>query len=141
MSIWYLYCYYFTPQFSTVKCLPEKTSFFGTRNDFVLQFLIQKDIGHQQPQADHIPSNFFKGCLPQILLGPFLNTLSHIKVHSSLFFSFRFVSLTLSRRKPFSYRNQSIDLQSKSMDSFLYDNGLRLERVNLFTYKHFFIKN
>ena len=22
---------------------------------------------------------FFKGCLPQILLGPFLNTLSHIK--------------------------------------------------------------
>ena len=28
----------------------------------------------------HIPSypfNFFKGCLPQILLGPFLNTLSH----------------------------------------------------------------
>ena len=24
------------------------------------------------------PSKFFKGCLPQILLGPFLNTLSHI---------------------------------------------------------------
>ena len=23
-------------------------------------------------------SNFFKGCLPQILLGPFLNTLNHI---------------------------------------------------------------
>ena len=22
--------------------------------------------------------NFFKGCLPQILLGPFLNTLTHI---------------------------------------------------------------
>ena len=24
--------------------------------------------------------NFFRGCLPQILLGPFLNTLSHIEV-------------------------------------------------------------
>ena len=29
-----------------------------------------------------------------------------------------------------SYRNQSIDLQSKSFDWFLYDNGLRHERVN-----------
>ena len=37
--------------------------------------------------------------------------------------------LTLSRRRPLSYRNQSIDLGSKSMDWFLYDNGLRLERV------------
>ena len=37
--------------------------------------------------------------------------------------------LTLSRRRPLSYRNQSIDLRSKSMDWFLYDNGLRLERV------------
>ena len=27
------------------------------------------------------------------------------------------------------YRNQSIDLRSKSMDWFLYDNGLRHERV------------
>ena len=24
---------------------------------------------------------FFKGCLPQMLLGPFLNTLSHLKLH------------------------------------------------------------
>ena len=31
--------------------------------------------------------------------------------------------LTLSRRRPLSY------LRSKSMDWFLYDNGLRLERV------------
>ena len=34
--------------------------------------------------------------------------------------------LTLSWRKPISYRNQSIDLLSKSMDWFLYDNGLRV---------------
>ena len=30
-----------------------------------------------------------------------------------------------------SYRNQSIDLLGKSMDWFLYDNGLRHERVNV----------
>ena len=40
-----------------------------------------------------------------------------------------FLALTLSWRGPLSYRNQSIDLQSKSMDWFLFDNGLRHERV------------
>ena len=39
------------------------------------------------------------------------------------------IFLILSWRRPLSYRNQSIDLQSKSMDWFLYDNGLRHERV------------
>ena len=38
-------------------------------------------------------------------------------------------SLTLSWRRPLSYRNQSIDLLRKSMDWVLYDNGLRHERV------------
>ena len=38
-------------------------------------------------------------------------------------------SLTLSWWRPLSYRNQSIDLFCKSMDWFLYDNGLRHERV------------
>ena len=38
-------------------------------------------------------------------------------------------ALTPSRRRPLSYRNQSINLRSKSMDWFLYDNGLRHERV------------
>ena len=38
--------------------------------------------------------------------------------------------LTLSWRRPLSYRNQSIHLQSKSVHCFLYDNGLRHERVN-----------
>ena len=37
--------------------------------------------------------------------------------------------LTLSWRKPLSYRNQCIDLQSKSMDWFLYDNSPRHKRV------------
>ena len=39
------------------------------------------------------------------------------------------VVLTLSWREPLSYRNQSIDLQSKSMNWFLYDNGLHHEKV------------
>ena len=39
-------------------------------------------------------------------------------------------SLTLSWRRPISYRNQSIDLLGKSMDWFLYDIGLCHERVN-----------
>ena len=38
-------------------------------------------------------------------------------------------TLTLLWRRPLSYRNQSIDLQSKWVDWFLYDNGLRHERV------------
>ena len=40
-------------------------------------------------------------------------------------------TLTLSWRRPLSYRNQSIDLIRKSMDWFLYDNGLRHERVKV----------
>ena len=42
------------------------------------------------------------------------------------------VYLTLSWRRPLPYRTQSIDLRSKSMDWFLYDNGLRHERVEVF---------
>ena len=37
--------------------------------------------------------------------------------------------LTLQWRRSLSYRNQSIDLQSKSMDWFLYDRDLHHERV------------
>ena len=40
--------------------------------------------------------------------------------------------LTLSWRGLLSYRNQSINLRCKSMDWFLYDNGLRYERVKQF---------
>ena len=39
--------------------------------------------------------------------------------------------LTLSGRGSLSYRNQSIYLQSKSIDWFLYDSGLRHERVKV----------
>ena len=51
--------------------------------------------------------------------------------------------LTLSWRRSLSYRNQSTDLLRKSMDWFLYDNGLRHEKVewpgkrNHCSYEHF----
>ena len=47
--------------------------------------------------------------------------------------------LTLSWRMPLSYRNQSTDLRSKSMDWFLYDNGLRHEMVNFDDIPHIFL--
>ena len=37
--------------------------------------------------------------------------------------------LALSRCRSLSYRNQCIDLQSKSMDGFLYDRDLRHGRI------------
>ena len=39
--------------------------------------------------------------------------------------------LTLSWQRPLSYRNQPIDFLRKSVDWFLYDNGLRHERVKI----------
>ena len=46
------------------------------------------------------------------------------------FFFALFVDLTLSWRRSLSYRNKSIDMQSKSMDWFLFNWYLRHERVN-----------
>ena len=45
-------------------------------------------------------------------------------------------SLTLSWRRPISYRNQSIDFLRKSMDWFLYDIGLHHERVNSLEFRN-----
>ena len=44
----------------------------------------------------------------------------------------RELTLTLSRRRSQSYRNQSTDLLCKSMDWFLYDTNLHHERVKTF---------
>ena len=38
-------------------------------------------------------------------------------------------SLTFSWRRSLSYRNQSIDLQNKSINWFLHDRDLRHERI------------
>ena len=48
---------------------------------------------------------------------------------TTIFFWYSSKYFNLSWRRPLSYRNQSIDLLRKSMDWFLYDNGLRHERV------------
>ena len=45
-------------------------------------------------------------------------------------------SLTLSLQKSLPYRNQSIDLQSKGMDWFLYDWDLRHERNKHFALQY-----
>ena len=55
-----------------------------------------------------------------------------ISKYKSIFAKSYTHDLTLSWRGPLSNRNQSIDLQSKSMDWFLYGNGLRHERINIF---------
>ena len=44
--------------------------------------------------------------------------------------TFSNISITELRPSPISYRNQPIDLQSKSLDWFLYDIDLGRERVN-----------
>ena len=54
-------------------------------------------------------------------------------------FSSRSFSHLNQRRRRLSYRNQSIDLWSKSVDWFLYDNGLRHERVKYETPLLFFL--
>ena len=58
----------------------------------------------------------------------------NICIHS--FLLSHFWCLTLSWRRPLSYRTQSIDLLRKSMDWFLCDNGLRHERVKSNSYLH-----
>ena len=49
---------------------------------------------------------------------------------SKVILKFKLPPLTLSWRRPLSYRNQSIYFRRKSMDWSLYDNCLRHERVN-----------
>ena len=54
-------------------------------------------------------------------------------VKFSIFDSVSFL-LTLSWRRPLSYKNHYIDLRSKSMDWFLYGNGLGHERVKIYIF-------
>ena len=54
--------------------------------------------------------NVFKGCLPQILLGPFLNTLTHLYVLSEEIF------IVFSPIKSFLYLLNIRDLKSCKFD-------------------------
>ena len=78
------------------------------------------------------------GCLSRFL--NFTNGIkprkaSHIKIFSWFLVNSNLTLLlkasTLSWRRPLSYRNQSIDLQSKSVNWFLYDKDLHHERVKI----------
>ena len=64
------------------------------------------------------------------LRAPFYRThlVAAFAVFDQIFIS-KHPSSTLSLRKTLSYRNQSIDLQCKSIDWFLYDMNLRHKRV------------
>ena len=66
----------------------------------------------------------------------YLNTLSDIQAYknkNNLIILILLISyLILSWRRPLPYRNQSTNLQSKLMDWFRYDNGLRHERLKVF---------
>ena len=67
-------------------------------------------------------------CNSQRIVSVFYNFVGLLRWGLKAFFR-RLFELTLSWRRPLSYRNQSIGLRSKSVDWVLYDNGLRHERV------------
>ena len=71
----------------------------------------------------------------------FLGELADPETLPDLFIVTNRLELILSRRRSLSYRNHSIDLQSKSMDWCLYDSDLRHERVNKLEKKGFFFEN
>ena len=55
----------------------------------------------------------------------------NLKRNVTVLYEKKITLLTLSWRRPLSYRNQSIDLLCKSVDWFLYDNGLPHKRVKI----------
>ena len=70
---------------------------------------------------------YLQQIMPRVKLYQVEHIMTRIDV---LFVAFESILLlTLSRRRTIAYRNQSINLLCKSMDWFLYDIGLRRERV------------
>ena len=95
-----------------------KASFLKSHSDSILTYSVYVGI-----------SIFVSGSVTNFLISIFYNTYFIIR---KWIFCHKLVAvrvLTLSRRRPLSYRNKSIDLQSKSMYWFPYDSGLRHERV------------
>ena len=77
------------------------------------------------------PYNFKKAQSPENI--PLLNSLvlpPNFRGFNTLKAQRFIMNLTLSWRRPLSYRNKSMYLLCKSIDWFLYDNGLRHERIN-----------
>ena len=133
-QFWGHYYFYSISTIYTRQTFPNICHFAGETN-FLYENPSLKDISRRINYDIHI--NYILGqnlnCwledVYSLLIVEKYNTQTSIY---SFFFIFAEISqmlLTLSRRRPLSYRNQSIDLLRKSMDWFLYDNGLRLERV------------
>ena len=83
-----------------------------------------------------IPKSFYELLL--LIIGPLM--LMEVDLYGDkkkwclVAFALKLLYLTLSWRRPLSYRNQSIDLLRKSMEWFLYDRDLRQERVKPIIY-------
>ena len=95
-----------------------KASFLKSHSDSILTYSVYVGI-----------PIFVSGSVTNCLISIFYNTYFIIR---KWIFCHKLVAvrvLTLSWRRPLSYRNKSIDLQSKSMDWFPYDSSLRRERV------------
>ena len=86
-SVWYLFrhhlCTYFLP--------PQSLDYFRRKTVFFENCPWLWDKVFQNG-----PSKFFKARLPQILIVPFWNTLSHMNLPSSLFLSFSLVLFSLT---------------------------------------------
>ena len=68
-----------------------------------------------------------------------VNFIIHLILTNSKSFDSKW-RLSLSWRRPLSYRNQSTDLRKKSMDWFLYDNDLHHEKVKLRNSGHIIVR-
>ena len=107
-------------------CNNEKTNIFYSPSPW------NAHLRYQRVRNIRFPEN-----IVYLQNGWYLNIFS--KIISSIF---AYILLTLSWwRRSLWYRNQSIDLQSKSMDWFLFDNGLRHERVKIYWMMHQLLEN
>ena len=135
------------------RCFPvniakflRAASFYGTptmdpiMTDFIFKHLWWSYFWKKK--ATSLRANFIKrGFETGAFLGILCNSLEYIltfilRKHNKMIMRQKLQNclncLTLSWRRPLSQRNQSINLRSKSMNWFLYDSGLRHERVKMF---------
>ena len=79
--------HYFSTPWKRLFCI----SLFGTKYSRVDQVKFVED-----SLSRPYPFNFFKGYLPQILLGPLLNTLSHLKLKLMTVGSLSYLAIVIS---------------------------------------------
>ena len=97
-----------------------------TRKHLCLSLFFNKVAAFILQPSGCFPENFAK------FLRPILKNICERLLLNFVYHTFHLAtSLTSFMTRAVSYRNQSIDLQCKSIDWFLYNNGLRHERVKL----------